>query len=114
MVTEELEKEMISSKKWQMVGESKATERPTNSLLEKTPQFEIASKMASQLQPLQWKRPYQRLLAMLELSLRRKYMVKRREESLSFVESQKWTRYVFYEQKRIFLLFVFGFLILHF
>ena len=46
MVTEELEKEMISSKKWQMVGESKATERPTNSLLEKTPQFEIASKMA--------------------------------------------------------------------
>eukprot|EP00560_Eucampia_antarctica_P006318 CAMPEP_0197824310 /NCGR_PEP_ID=MMETSP1437-20131217/1570_1 /TAXON_ID=49252 ORGANISM="Eucampia antarctica, Strain CCMP1452" /NCGR_SAMPLE_ID=MMETSP1437 /ASSEMBLY_ACC=CAM_ASM_001096 /LENGTH=881 /DNA_ID=CAMNT_0043423883 /DNA_START=38 /DNA_END=2683 /DNA_ORIENTATION=- len=45
-VTEEMESEILGAKPWQMVGESKGTERPTNSLLEKTPEFEVASKMA--------------------------------------------------------------------
>mmetsp|Transcript_10952 Transcript_10952/g.23698 ORF Transcript_10952/g.23698 Transcript_10952/m.23698 type:complete len:883 (+) Transcript_10952:124-2772(+) len=44
--TEELEKEALSEKPWQMKGESKGTERPTNSLLDSTPEFEVANKMA--------------------------------------------------------------------
>ena len=44
--TEELEKEILAEKPWQMTGESKGTQRPTNSLLEATPEFEVATKMA--------------------------------------------------------------------
>jgi len=44
--TEELELELIDEKPWQMRGESKSTSRPTNSLLEGTPEFEMASKQA--------------------------------------------------------------------
>jgi len=44
--TDELEKELINEKPWQMKGESKSTSRPTNSLLEGTPEFEMASKQA--------------------------------------------------------------------
>ena len=44
--TEELEKEALAEKPWQMTGESKGTQRPTNSLLEATPEFEVANKMA--------------------------------------------------------------------
>jgi U3 small nucleolar RNA-associated protein MPP10 len=44
--TEELEKEALAEKPWQMTGESKGTQRPTNSLLEATPEFEVATKMA--------------------------------------------------------------------
>jgi U3 small nucleolar RNA-associated protein MPP10 len=43
---EELEKEMLAEKPWQMVGESTSTSRPVNSLLEMTPTFEAASKTA--------------------------------------------------------------------
>jgi U3 small nucleolar RNA-associated protein MPP10 len=44
--TEEMEKEMLAEKPWQMVGESTSTSRPVNSLLEMTPTFEAASKTA--------------------------------------------------------------------
>ena len=44
--TEELEKEMLSEKPWQLTGETKATSRPLNSLLEGTPEFKAASKQA--------------------------------------------------------------------
>ena len=44
--TDELEKELINEKPWQMRGESKSTSRPVNSLLEGTPEFEMASKQA--------------------------------------------------------------------
>jgi U3 small nucleolar RNA-associated protein MPP10 len=44
--TDELEKELINEKPWQMRGESKAMARPVNSLLEGTPEFEMASKQA--------------------------------------------------------------------
>ena len=44
--TEELEKEMMAEKPWQMTGEATSTARPTNSLLESTPEFEVATKMA--------------------------------------------------------------------
>ncbi|KAL3915006.1 MAG: hypothetical protein SGILL_005847 [Bacillariaceae sp.] len=44
--TEELEKEMLAEKPWQMTGESKGTSRPVNSLLDATPEFEMASKQA--------------------------------------------------------------------
>mmetsp|Transcript_5719 Transcript_5719/g.8814 ORF Transcript_5719/g.8814 Transcript_5719/m.8814 type:complete len:801 (-) Transcript_5719:46-2448(-) len=44
--TEQIEKEMLAEKPWQMVGESKGTSRPVNSLLEATPEFEVATKMA--------------------------------------------------------------------
>jgi len=44
--TAQLEKEMLAEKPWQMVGESKGTSRPVNSLLEATPEFEVATKMA--------------------------------------------------------------------
>ena len=45
-MTKQLEKDMLAEKPWQMVGEAKATQRPTNSLLEVTPTFEFATKMA--------------------------------------------------------------------
>jgi len=45
-MTKELEKELLAEKPWQMVGETKGTQRPTNSLLEVTPTFEFATKMA--------------------------------------------------------------------
>jgi len=44
--TEELEKELLSEKPWQMTGETKSFSRPVNSLLEGTPEFEMASKQA--------------------------------------------------------------------
>jgi U3 small nucleolar RNA-associated protein MPP10 len=44
--TEQLEKEMIAEKPWQMTGETTSKTRPVNSLLEGTPQFEMASKQA--------------------------------------------------------------------
>jgi U3 small nucleolar RNA-associated protein MPP10 len=44
--TEQLEKEMLAEKPWQMTGEAKGTSRPVNSLLEGTPEFQVASKQA--------------------------------------------------------------------
>jgi U3 small nucleolar RNA-associated protein MPP10 len=44
--TEQLEKEMLAEKPWQMTGETKSTTRPLNSLLEGTPEFNVASKTA--------------------------------------------------------------------
>lgn len=44
--TEELEKEMLAEKPWQMLGETGSSSRPVNSLLESTPEFEFAAKMA--------------------------------------------------------------------
>jgi U3 small nucleolar RNA-associated protein MPP10 len=44
--TEEIEQEMLAEKPWQMTGESKSTTRPVNSLLDSTPEFEVATKMA--------------------------------------------------------------------
>lgn len=44
--TEQLEKEMLAEKPWQMTGETTSTKRPVNSLLESTPEFEVASKQA--------------------------------------------------------------------
>lgn len=44
--TEQVEKDMLAEKPWQMVGESTSTSRPVNSLLEMTPEFEAASKRA--------------------------------------------------------------------
>jgi U3 small nucleolar RNA-associated protein MPP10 len=44
--TEQLEKELLTEKPWQMTGESKSTTRPVNSLLEGTPEFQMASKQA--------------------------------------------------------------------
>jgi U3 small nucleolar RNA-associated protein MPP10 len=44
--TDELERELVNEKPWQMKGESKSTSRPVNSLLEGTPEFEMASKQA--------------------------------------------------------------------
>ena len=43
--TEELEAEMLAEKPWQMVGETGSMERPVNSLLDMTPEFEVASKL---------------------------------------------------------------------
>ena len=43
--TKELEKEMLAEKPWQMTGETTGKSRPTNSLLEATPEFEVATKM---------------------------------------------------------------------
>jgi U3 small nucleolar RNA-associated protein MPP10 len=44
--TEEYEKEMLAEKPWHMTGETKSTSRPVNSLLQGTPEFEMASKRA--------------------------------------------------------------------
>jgi U3 small nucleolar RNA-associated protein MPP10 len=44
--TEILEKEMLAEKPWSLFGESKGTDRPFNSLLDSTPEFEFATKMA--------------------------------------------------------------------
>lgn len=44
--TEQLEKDMLAEKPWQMIGESTSTSRPVNSLLDITPEFEAASKTA--------------------------------------------------------------------
>jgi U3 small nucleolar RNA-associated protein MPP10 len=44
--TEQLENELLAEKPWQMTGETKSTSRPVNSLLEGTPEFEMASKQA--------------------------------------------------------------------
>jgi U3 small nucleolar RNA-associated protein MPP10 len=44
--TEELETEMMAEKPWQMTGETTSSTRPTNSLLQATPEFEVATKMA--------------------------------------------------------------------
>ncbi len=46
LMTEEFEKDLLAEKPWQMTGEAKGTQRPTNSLLEVTPTFEFATKMA--------------------------------------------------------------------
>lgn len=43
--TEDLEKEMLSEKPWQMTGEASATARPVNSLLDSTPEFDVAGKL---------------------------------------------------------------------
>lgn len=42
----QLEKDMLAEKPWQMKGETTSSDRPVNSLLESTPEFEIATKMA--------------------------------------------------------------------
>lgn len=44
--TEKIEKEMLAEKPWQMTGETTSTARPVNSLLEATPEFEAATKIA--------------------------------------------------------------------
>jgi len=44
--TERLEKDMLAEKPWSVLGESKGIDRPVNSLLDKTPEFEFATKMA--------------------------------------------------------------------
>jgi U3 small nucleolar RNA-associated protein MPP10 len=44
--TEQIEKEMLAEKPWQMTGETTSTARPVNSLLEATPEFEAATKLA--------------------------------------------------------------------
>ncbi|GKY99391.1 hypothetical protein MPSEU_000893800 [Mayamaea pseudoterrestris] len=43
--TEDLEAEMLAEKPWQMVGETGSMERPVNSLLDLTPEFDVASKL---------------------------------------------------------------------
>ena len=45
-MTKNLEKEALAEKPWQMLGESSSKKRPENSLLENTPEFEFATKMA--------------------------------------------------------------------
>lgn len=42
--TLQLEEEMMSEKPWRMLGEAKGTERPSDSLLDSTPEFEVAFK----------------------------------------------------------------------
>ena len=44
--TKLLEKEMLAEKPWRMTGEAKGEQRPKNSLLKSTPDFEVATKMA--------------------------------------------------------------------
>ena len=44
--TEELEKDMLAEKPWHMTGETGGSARPVNSLLDATPEFEIATKRA--------------------------------------------------------------------
>jgi U3 small nucleolar RNA-associated protein MPP10 len=43
---QQLEKDMLAEKPWQMKGETTSSDRPINSLLDSTPEFEIATKMA--------------------------------------------------------------------
>ena len=43
---QQLEKDILAEKPWQMKGETTSSDRPVNSLLESTPEFEIATKMA--------------------------------------------------------------------
>ena len=45
-LTEDLEKETLAEKPWNMIGEATSKKRPENSLLESTPAFEFATKMA--------------------------------------------------------------------
>jgi U3 small nucleolar RNA-associated protein MPP10 len=45
-LTEALEKEAITEKPWMMLGEASSMKRPENSLLDVTPEFEFATKMA--------------------------------------------------------------------
>merc|ERR1712012_268713 len=45
-LTKKFEEELLAEKPWQMLGEAKGTQRPADSLLEATPQFEGASKIA--------------------------------------------------------------------
>jgi U3 small nucleolar RNA-associated protein MPP10 len=47
--TEQLEKELLAEKPWQMKGETVSSSRPVNSLLETTPEFEVASKVAPEI-----------------------------------------------------------------
>ena len=44
--TEQLEEEMLAEKPWQMIGEAGSSSRPVNSLLDSTPEFEVAAKLA--------------------------------------------------------------------
>jgi U3 small nucleolar RNA-associated protein MPP10 len=44
--TELLEQELLAEKPWQMRGETSGTARPTESLLDSTPEFEVATKQA--------------------------------------------------------------------
>ena len=44
--TEQLEKEILAEKPWQMRGETTGTARPVDSLLDSTPEFEVATKQA--------------------------------------------------------------------
>jgi len=47
--TKQLETEALAEKPWAMRGEMTGTSRPVNSLLDATPQFEVASKPAPQI-----------------------------------------------------------------
>lgn len=44
--TAQLEQEMLAEKPWQMKGETGSSSRPVDSLLESTPEFEVATKMS--------------------------------------------------------------------
>jgi U3 small nucleolar RNA-associated protein MPP10 len=44
--TQDLELDMLAEKPWHMMGESKSTSRPVNSLLDNTPEFQTAMKAA--------------------------------------------------------------------
>jgi U3 small nucleolar RNA-associated protein MPP10 len=44
-LTEQLERDMLAEKPWQMKGETGSSARPVNSLLESTPEFEVATKV---------------------------------------------------------------------
>ena len=44
-LTEQLERDMMAEKPWQMKGETASTARPVNSLLDSTPEFEVATKL---------------------------------------------------------------------
>lgn len=46
-----IEKDMMSEKPWKMLGEAKGTDRATDSLLESTPEFEVAFKPPPILTP---------------------------------------------------------------